>query len=708
MDKTHEKILVEAKDRFKKSSDAEQDNRTEALDDLRFARLGEQWPNDVVRAREREGRPCLTINRLPTFIRQVTNDARLNKPAIKVHPVDDHSDPETAEIINGLIRNIEVSSNADAAYIQALESSVTSGLGYFRISMDYACDDVFDMDLKIDRISNPFTVYADPDGIEVDSSDWMYAFVTEWMPKEKFEHKYKDALVADWDADSTGDTEWVTEDSVRIAEYWKREEITRDIVQLSDGSTWDIDEYSERKEIFDMSGLTIARERKAMSYKVTQYILCGGQVLETNPWPGKYIPIVPVYGDEINVDGKRHLVSLIRFAKDPQRMFNYWRTASTELVALAPKAPFIGPAGAFDTDADKWATANTKSHPYIEYDGGIAPQRQPFSGVPAGALQESLNASDDMKSIIGMYDASLGARSNETSGKAIMARQREGDISTFHFIDNLSKAIRHAGRILIDLIPKVYDKPRVVRILGPEDDSENVKINQQTEDMDKIYDLTVGRYDVTVSSGPSFTTRREEAVAQMTDMIRAYPDVAPLIGDILAKNLDWPGADEIAKRLKAMLPPQIKQMEDEGKSEIPPEAQAMMQSMQQNLQQMQQQMQQGMQEFQKVQAENQGLKTQISSKSVDKEIKDVEAQVKMEELQVKREELAIRRGEAMLQGAVIEGNPIIDMMAQISAGIEQMGAMQAMLAQEMARPKQKSMQITAPSGQVYEGQVVEQ
>jgi hypothetical protein len=236
-------------------------------------------------------------------------------------------------------------------------------------------------------------------------------------------------------------------------------------------------------------------------------------------------------------------------------MYNYWRTASTELVALAPKTPFIGRRGAFDTDAAKWASANTQSHAFIEYDGPEAPQRQPYAGVPAGALQEALNASDDMKAIMGMYDASLGARSNETSGKAIMARQREGDVSTFHYIDNLSRAIRHAGRMRIDLIPKVYSAPRMVRILGPSGEAEMAAINQPLAgSLEKVFDLGVGRYDLTVSAGPSYTSRREEAASQMIELIRAYPPAAPLIGDLLAKNLDWPGADEVAKRLASLVP----------------------------------------------------------------------------------------------------------------------------------------------------------
>ena len=286
-------------------------------------------------------------------------------------------------------------------------------------------------------------------------------------------------------------------------------------------------------------------------------------MLEERDWAGRYIPIVPVYGEEVNVEGRRRLRSLVRDAKDPQRMFNYWRTTSTELVALAPKAPFIGPKGAFVTDAAKWAGANTDSHAYIEYDGPTPPERQAFAGVPAGALQEAMNAADDLKSVMGLFDASMGAPGNETSGRAILARTREGDVSTFHFIDNLSRAIEHGGRILIDLIPTVYSGQRVIRVLGPEGERlPPVQLGQAGPAppagpgaMAPIYDLTAGKYDVTVEAGPSFTTRREEAASQMMELMRANPSVAPAIGDLVAKNLDWPGADEIAQRLQALLPP---------------------------------------------------------------------------------------------------------------------------------------------------------
>ena len=623
-------LLKEALEAFKVAQEAEQDNRKEALNDIKFARMAEQWPEDIKSQRELEGRPCLTINRLPAFIRQVVNDSRQNTPSIKVHPADSESDPETAEIISGLIRNIEYTSNADVAYDNALESAVTCGIGYWRIDLDYAFDDSFDMDICIKPIDNVFSVYGDPYSTSYDSADWDTAFVVDVLTKEQFKTKYKgaetkgigleyDDLPSPWGGDG---------DNIQVAEYWYRKEFDKEILLLSDMTVIDAAAYIKNKEVFDALGIQVIKNRMTKSHKVHQCIMSGAEILEKNAWAGRYIPIVPVYGDVINVEGVRHLKGLVRDAKDPQRMFNYWRTTSTELVALSPKAPFIGPTGAFNTDADKWATANVKTHAYIEFDGSMAPARQGFDGPPAGAIQEALNAADDMKSIIGMYDAALGARSNETSGRAIMARQKESDTSTFHFIDNLNRAIRHTGRIMIDLIPHVYTGPRVLRVMGGDDKKtpENVKVNQPVEDketgMEKIYDLTAGKYDLTVTSGPSYTTKREEAANQMIELLRAFPQAAPYIGDLLAKNLDWPGAEEIAERLEKMLPPQLK--DEEG---VNPEVQAM-------------QMQMGqMQEAMKMmQQENQALQNEAKIKEQELMIKAKEAQIKEYQAQTDRME----------------------------------------------------------------------
>jgi hypothetical protein len=585
-------ILRRAKEAFAIAEEAESDNRQSYRDDTLFVRAREQWPESIRKQREAEGRPCLTIDKLGPVIRQVVNDARQNKPSIKVHPVDSQGDPKTAEIINGLIRNIESTSNADVAYDTSVECAVGGGFGYIRVGMDYAYDDSFDMDITIDRVPNPLSVYGDPNSTAADGSDWNVAFVVDRVPKDEFKKRYPKAGITDWDSDAWDTAgEWLNSDGVLVAEYWTREEYEKTIVKTSDGRTFSEDQLTEDEDLalaLEAGLIQIVGTRSTKCYRVMQRIMTGAEILSEREWPGRYIPISPVYGDEFWIDGKRYLRSLINGAKDAQQMLNFWRTSGTELVALAPRVPFIGKKGAFDHDQERWQTANVRSHAYLEYEGPDAPQRQPLdSGIAAGSMQEALNASDDIKSITGIYDASLGARSNETSGRAILARQREGDVSTFHFIDNLSRAIRHTGRIIIDLIPHVYNAARIVRIIGEDGSQQAQAVNQPAPEMDErgqpkvdemgnaimaIHDLTVGKYDLTVSTGPNYTTQRQETADQMMQLIQAYPAAAPLVGDILVKSLDWQGADEIAERIRRMIPPQAT-----GEQAIPPQVQEMIQ-----------------------------------------------------------------------------------------------------------------------------------
>ncbi len=602
-------IIKQAKDFFTLASDAERENRKSALDDIEFSLLGKQWEQSDIDRRKSRGKPCLTINKLVAYVHQVVNNSRQNKPSISVKPVDDNADPETAEIYTGLIRNIESTSKADLAYDTAVLHAVAGGYGYIRVNVDYAHDDTFDKDIKIDRVANQFAVFGDPHSMAADSSDWNECMIVDRITKSEFKAKYKKDSAEGWE-DSDGytgfDADWLDEDGILIAEYWVREEVAKTIFLLNEGSVVDAEVYAEQSDYYEAIGAQKVDERQTRSWKVKQFIVTGSEVLEENEWAGKYIPIVPVYGDEIIVAGKRYFKSLIRDAKDPQRIFNYWRTKTTELVALAPNAPWVGKEGAFSVDSHKWATANIEDHAFLQYKGNDAPQRQAFAGVPAGALQEAMNASDDIKTVLNMHDPSMGAESNETSGRAIMARQRQGEIGNFHFVDNLSRAIRHVGQIVIDLIPHVYTGDRIVRILGEDGkEAENVRIGEEAQqikgdngELTRVYDLSVGKYDVVVSAGPSFATKREEAATQMTEFIRSYPAAAPLISDLLAKNLDWPGAEEMAKRFKAMLPPQVQ--EAENGDQPPPEIMQLQQQLEQTQAEAQQIIQQLQQQIQEV------------------------------------------------------------------------------------------------------------
>lgn len=671
-------IIRDALERFSASEDGSAVNRERALEDIRFARLGVQWPEDIARQRRQEGRPVLTINRLPSFIRQVVNDARQNSPAIQVVPVDSGSDVDTAQVIGGLIRAIERGSNAAVAYDTALEHAVSCGFGFFRICTDYAGPDTFDQIAKVERIANPLSVHWDTNSTEFDASDWEYAFVSNMLTEGEFKRAYPKAKPVSWE-EGRGDDwqDWFGEEKVRVAEYWLRTEVKRKLLLLSDGAVVREDQLTDQiKAALMLSGIAPVREREATDWKVTRRVINGAEVLEETDWPGSLIPICPVWGEEVVIDGMRHFRSLVRDATDPQRMFNFWRSASTELVALAPRAPWIIPEGGIPMgeEGEKWRTANTRSHPYLTYrpSAGAMPQRQPFSGVPAGAIQEALNAADDMKAITGIYDASLGARSNETSGRAILARQREGDVGTFHFLDNLSRAIQYAGRVLVEIIPSIYSARETIRILGDDQKAKVVKLTQeaggapQVPGQERLYNITVGRYDVSVKTGPSYTTQREATREALIQLAQAAPQAAPILADMAVRLMDFPDADRAARRLQALLPPQVLAAEQaDAQSGMPPEAQMAMQQLQQQLQQAQAQMQQ--------------MAAELQSKQAD-------AQVKQAEIAVKREEVAVKSGELQLKAAEMQARLEAEQQARMAE--DQDDAAEAQMQQQMAQALQ--------------------
>lgn len=586
---TDRDVLADALERFEEAEDGSALNREDYIRDVRFARLGDQWPDQVLRQREKEGRPALTINRLPSFIRQVVNEARQNKPGITVSPVDGGADEDTARVVQGLVRHIERRSNADVAYDTAIEQAVSGGFGFFRIGIDYTHEDSFDLEAFIERIPNALMVHHDPNSTRFDASDWEYAFVSDFLSPDEFEAEYPDADPVSWEGDTRDSVNyWLHDDEIRVAEYWLRESERRKLLLLSDGRAiresvladaakqtaeqlglGAMSDDEALRGYLDLTGLQIVREREALGYKVTRRVMNKDAVLKEDAWPGTKIPVVPVWGDEVIVDGRRHFRSMIADARDPQQMYNYWRSATTELVALAPRAPWVMPENALPqagAERAKWLTANTRSHAYLTYNASAgAPVRTPFASIPTGAMQEALTAVDDMKATTGIYDASLGAQGNEISGRAIMARQREGDVSNFHFIDNLNRSIRYAGEVLVEIIPAVYGPRQTIRILGEDMREEVVALTQEdgggeidpeTGKRD-LYNLNIGRYDVTVDSGPSYATQREEAREVLVEMFRARPELVPILGDLFMDNLHFQGADEAAKRLRAMLPPQV-------------------------------------------------------------------------------------------------------------------------------------------------------
>lgn len=543
-------FIDKAMRQFKLASDAESEMRREALDDWNF-RIGKQWPKDVESQRQIDGRPCLTMNRAPQFLKQVTNEQRQQRPAIQVNPVGDDSDTETAKILQGIIRHIEVNSGAERCYEEAGEQMATGGFGYFEVNTKVVDDDTNEQEIIVKRIQNPFMVYFDPSCQEPDKSDAMYAFKVFDLPIDKYRSLYPDSDMATMsgnDLVSIGDMqpEWASKDTIRVAEYWRAE-----------------GEGNKRKVYFS--------------------VINAIEKLSETEWPSKYIGIVPVMGDDLDVNGKRYVAGLIRNYKDPQRMYNYWISAATETIALAPKSPFIIAEGQIENREVEWAQSNRRNTAVLQYKPqSIAgaqvppPQRQTAEPPIAAMVQMTQQADRDMKATTGIYDASLGERGPEESAKAILARQKQSDVANLNFSDNIARSIEYAGKIILDLIPKIYDVPRIQRIIHPDKtiakvgiynskaggSPDDLKAQMEKQGIQKIYDIGVGRYDVTISVGPSYETKRQEAVSSITALVNSFPSMFPIVGDLLIENMDWPNSREVADRLKKMLPPQLQQGDD--------------------------------------------------------------------------------------------------------------------------------------------------
>jgi hypothetical protein len=428
--KNESDFVYQAVARFHRAASSEAINRKEGLDDLRFKK-GDQWPEDIRAARANEKRPCLTINKVKTFVHQITNEQRQNRPAINISPVGDKSDPETAKMLKGLIRQIERQSNADVAYDTGFDGAVSNGWGYWRILTEYDGEDSFDQVLRIGRIRNPFRVYLDPDHQEPDGSDAQWGFISDMMPRAEFKDLYPNANISPWEESAIGDevySLWSTETHVRIAEYFYYETKLRRLVALEGGHQGYYDELAPAVQAqMKLNPSMVKKDREVQCKSVKWCKLTQHEKLEEVDWLGKWIPIIKVIGDEVDIEGKVSFAGVIRDSKDPQRMKNYWATAKTELVALAPKAPWIMEEGQVEGHEKAWREANNKSNPYLLYKGvnvggkpAPPPQRQQFAGPPAGVIQAEESAEQDMMATTGIrFDATKGERVSDESGKAL-------------------------------------------------------------------------------------------------------------------------------------------------------------------------------------------------------------------------------------------------------------------------------------------------
>jgi hypothetical protein len=647
----HDKMAT-MRSRLTMAQAAYSDSREDELDDLRFMAGSPdnqwQWPADVlstrgsVQGQSINARPCLTINKLPQHVRQVTNEQRQNRPNGKVIPADDNADVQVAEIFNGVVRHIEYMSDADVAYDTACDNQVTYGEGYIRLLTEYCNDDTFDQDIKIGRVRNAFSVYMDPTIQDPCGADAEWCFITEDILKSEYERLFPDATpISTLYSQGVGDqgiSSWLQEDTIRIAEYFYNVYDAETLHLYPNNQTAKANS-PEDKQLKEMYGKPL-RTRKVDRKKVMWMKTNGYDILDEREWSGKYIPVVRVIGNEWEVDGQIYISGLVRNAKDAQRMYNYWTSQEAEMLALAPKAPFIGYGGQFEGYENQWKTANTTNWPYLEVNpdvtdgaGGVLPlpQRAQPPLPQTGLIQAKMGAGEDIKATTGQYDASLGQQGNERSAKAIVAREKQGDVGTYHYVDNLARAIRYITRQIVDMIPKIYDTQRIARIIGADGEVSMVKMDPSQEEpvreirdqetgglIEKIYNPGVGTYDVMVTTGPGYMTKRQEALDAMSQILQSNPQLWAVAGDLFIKNMDWPGAQEMAERFKKILDPKVLATGDES-----PEMAAA-----------QQQMEVMAQELNRMVDIIEGVQADVAKREVD--IKEYKAQVDAYDAETKR------------------------------------------------------------------------
>lgn len=540
--------------RFKIASDSEAEGRNEALQDIRFS-IGDQWPSDIRDQRNADGVPCLTINLFPQNIRQLTSEQRQQRPAIQIGPRGDGADQETAEIFQGMVRHIEVNSDAEIPYDHAFDCMTRGGFGFWRILTEVVDYETGAQELKIEWIENQFSVYSDPNCKKYDESDSKFRFIIQDLDPDEYTNEYKgSALASLTDFASLGDEApgWLTKDNVRVAEYFYLDTVYTDVTG-NDG-----------------------KPRKKPTTKVMWAKMNAVEFIEgPRELPFDAIPVVKLKGETVTISGKRHMAGLVRNAKDAQRQFNYMESAKAQSVGMAPKPKWLITEGQVENHEEEWRQANTRQLAVLVYkhmDGNPPPQ-QIAAGIDITAMSRmSTEALQNMQATTGLNDANLGKSKSDESGKAVLARQKQGEVSTSNFVDNLARSIRFTGRLLVYAIPKVYDTARIQRIINPDQTIKHVGItnsqNQNAGQIDpaqaeklsiqKVYDIGVGSYDVTVSVGPSYQSKRQEAVDTQLQLLKNLPpEQAQVVTDIVVGNMDIPNHKEIAERIRKTLPPNV-------------------------------------------------------------------------------------------------------------------------------------------------------
>ncbi|MCE5247968.1 hypothetical protein LLG88_13735 [bacterium] len=602
-------FVRQAFQRWRMSDTYDKDLRRDQREDLDFF-SGKQWPDTLKAQRDKDGRPCLTINRIAGYARQIVNESRDARPGIEVDAVDNAADVYTAETLQGLIQHVESNSDADVAYTRAVQAQARVGRGWFRILPEYASDNTFEQELRIKSVRNFATVYPDPVYQELDGSDMRFAFIVDDLPCDEYDELYGEssprATIAEMTRSGEVQTDWMPTGRVRIAEYYSFRRVKKTLCLMENGECFEQDELEDAAGRVvqhlkaDGVSLTPKEARTVQAKQLTWCKMNAVTILEGNKdlsgprdMPGRWIPVFPVVGEEVDLDGRVDYKGITRDAKDPQRMANYQKSAMTEKVALLPKAPYIAEEGQLEGHEKDWAAANIRNLPVLKYKkvsiGGNtlvpAPQRADSTAPIQGEIQLSLQAEQDLRATAG-FSIDVGAHEQraEQSGRAILARQHQGEVGNSHFQANLAVALRHAGRVLLDLFPWYYDTPRVKRILGRDGKSRTVIVHagnataakqmleqqKQTESELKIVDLSAGRYDVRVKAGVSYSSQRQQDRELMTAILQADPTQLARIGDLYFDDADTPVGRKIAARYRKALPPELRDDEEGGQPELPP------------------------------------------------------------------------------------------------------------------------------------------